>query len=91
MAVYTYNTTAAEDTALQWMLDRENERRARNGQGAINLTQLFTGGTKKLWVREYGEQRDTDREQLRRAFSAAPSTAQDTVRVTLGPYIDEDS
>ena len=91
MAVYSYTTSSQEETALDWLLARENEKRARltPPQGAITKAQLFDVGTRRLWVQYYGEERDADREALRKAFSEAPAAQQDTVRTTLGPYIKE--
>lgn len=89
MAAYTYNTTAAEETALDYLLARENERRARAGQGVITKAQLFDAGTRRLWTQAYGEERDRDRENLRRAFQVAPPATQDSVRTSLAPYINE--
>jgi hypothetical protein len=89
MAQYTYTTNAAEEAALDWILARENEKRARKGQGAITKAQLFDTGTKRLWTQYYQEQRDLDRDTLRNALVIAAETDRDSVRATLAPYIRE--
>jgi hypothetical protein len=89
MAVYSYTTTAADEAALDWILARENERRARKGQSSITKAQLFDVGTRRLWTEYYRDQRELDRDVLRNALAVASETDRDAVRTTLASYITE--
>jgi hypothetical protein len=87
MAQYTVTLNDTfEEPKLQWLLDRENEDRARRGQGAITKQQFVNGWFNRDLEVEYRRRSTQDGQELRNAYENAPEAVKDSVRDVLEPY-----
>ena len=86
MAQYTINTTAGEETALDYALLVENTRRAREVPPLPQITksQLVPGMFRLQLDRSIDEMRAHDRNLVSQAFNEAPNATKDQVRTLLG-------